>query len=171
MLIVCSLDGAAAAYAAHRPQRVISLVSEDEAPPRFEGLAAVAHMMLHAARETSAREIDAAARQRAAEIVRFLNEWDGKGAILIHCQRGVARSMAAAYVVMCARAPSMREAAIAQGLRKAAPHADPCPLLVAHADRLMGRDGRMIAAIEDLSPPSAAIAAPIVVLPLGGGGA
>ena len=53
---------------------------------------------------------------------------------------------------------------IARRLRQAAPYADPCPLLVAYADEIMGRDGRMIDAIDDLPPPCPEISAPTLTL-------
>jgi predicted protein tyrosine phosphatase len=104
--------------------------------------------------------------RRVEDVVGFVRKWDGRGDILVHCSRGVSRSTAAAFVVMCLREPNTAEAALASRLRAAAPFADPCPLLIAYADALMGRGGRMIDAIEDLPPPIPTIRAPTVALPL-----
>lgn len=166
MLIVSSLDGACRAFAEHHPARVISLLAGDEQTPCFEGLGADRHLKLCVDNESSGEAISATGRRRAEAIVRFLSSWDGEGDILIHCNRGVSRSTAAAFVVMCMRAPDADERTLASLLRKAAPYADPCPMLIAHADEILGRDGRMIEAIEDLPPPRTAIAAPVVTLPL-----
>ena len=166
MLIVSSLDCACRAFAAHKPARVISLLSGDETVPCFEGLPAERHLRLHVDRESCCESIDVAARRRAQEIVRFMNDWDGEGDILIHCSRGISRSTAAAFMVMCMLHPEADEAELAAELRKAAPYADPCPLLISYADEILGRDGRMIDAIDDLPPPCPAISAPIVTLPL-----
>lgn len=171
MLIVSSLAEAARAYAKHRPSRVISLVSDDDAPPSFEGLDPARHLKLCVERETCGETISAAARDRAEEIVSFLKNWDGAGDVLIHCSRGVARSMAAAFIIMCAAAPKEDEAALARILRRKAPFADPCPLLVSYADDLLGRGGRMIEAIEDLPPPSTVISAPVVTIEIPQNGA
>ncbi len=166
MLIVCSLENVDRAYAENQPSRVISLLSEDEVMPSFEGLADGAHLKLYVERDDCSSAISSAAERRAREIVNFVNNWDGDGDILVHCNRGVSRSMAAAFVVLCMLRPSEAEAALAAELRAAAPHADPCVLIVAFADELLDRDGRMIDAIEDLSPPCAEIAAPLLTLPL-----
>ena len=64
------------------------------------------------------------------------------------------------------RFPEESEAALARRLRRTAPYADPCPLLVSYADDALGRGGRMIEAIEDLPPPAPVIAAPIAVFDL-----
>ena len=68
--------------------------------------------------------------------------------MLIHCYAGVSRSTAAAYIAVCALAPERDEAATARLLRRLSPTATPNLLLVKHADRLLGRDQRMVRAIE-----------------------
>jgi predicted protein tyrosine phosphatase len=166
MLIISSLEGACRAFADYEPARVISLLSGEEALPCFDGFDPDRHLQLYVERESSGDSINAAARRRAVEVVRFVRSWDGEGDILIHCNRGVSRSTAAAFVVMCMRAPEVDEGVLAAALRKAAPFADPCPLLVSYADEILGRDGRMIEAIEDLPPPLTAITAPVTTLPL-----
>lgn len=166
MLIVSSLEDACRAFAEYKPARVISLLAGDEELPCFDGLGGERHLKLCVDDESSGESISAAARRRAEAIVQFLSGWNGEGDILIHCNRGVSRSTAAAFVVMCLRAPEADERVLAGRLREAAPFADPCPLLVAYADELLGRDGRMIEAIEDLPAPRTAITAPTVTLPL-----
>lgn len=163
MLIVCSLADAERAFAAHRPARVISLLSDGDAAPPFDQ--AARRLTLVVDREISAEEIAAAARERAEAIIGFLKDWDGAGGVLIHCHRGISRSMAAAFIIMCMRAQEACERMLAAEMRKRAPHADPCPLLVSYADALLARDGRMIEAIEDLPAPRTAISAPISLLP------
>lgn len=166
MIIVSSLAGVADAYAKHRPTRVISLLSEEELAPEFPGLDRARHLSLYVARESCAETINLAARDRAEQIIAFVNEWDGAGEILIHCNRGVSRSTAAAFIVLCMKEPKASEAALMRRLRIAAPHADPCPLMVNYADEILGRDGRMTDALDDLSPPCAAISAPIAMVKL-----
>lgn len=166
MLIVSSLGGACRAFADHRPARVISLLAGEDELPCFDGIGDDRHLKLCLDDESSGEAISVTARRRAEAIVRFLGNWDGKGDILIHCDRGVSRSTAAAFVVMCMRAPDADERVLAGLLRRSAPFADPCPMLVAYADELLNRDGRMIEAIEDLPPPHTTIAAPVVTLPL-----
>ena len=58
-----------------------------------------------------------------------------------HCIEG-------AFVAACALNPQRDEAGIARALRRASPTATPNIRIVLLADRLLGRDGRMVAAIE-----------------------
>ncbi len=164
MLIVSSLAGAAEAYARYRPGQVISLLSEEEAAPAFPGLAPGRHLALYVERESCAASIAEAAQARAKDIVEFAKRWDGSGDILIHCNRGVARSTAAAFIILCIREPQTPEAALMRRLRSAAPHADPCPLFVTYADEILGREGRMADALDDLCPPCAAMPAPLATV-------
>ncbi len=167
MLIVSSLAGAGEAFEKHRPARVISLLSEEEAAPAFRGLDPARHLLLYVDRESCAETINKAARDRAGQIIDFVGAWDGAGDLLVHCNRGVSRSTAAAFIVLCMREPNVSEAALMKRLRTAAPHADPCPLLVNYADELLGRDGRMTDALDDLSPPCCSdMAAPLAMVRL-----
>jgi predicted protein tyrosine phosphatase len=166
MLIISSLAGAADAFRTHQPVRVISLLSEEETPPAFAGLAPGRHLSLYVDRESCAASISRAAQARAKEIIDFASAWDGAGDILVHCSRGVSRSTAAAYIIMCLKEPQTPEADLMKRLRAVAPHADPCPLLVNYADDLLGRDGRMADAVDDLCPPCTAISAPLALVKL-----
>ena len=78
----------------------------------------------------------------------FLRAWDRRAPLLIHCYAGVSRSTAAAYIGVCALAPERDEAEAARALRAASPTATPNARLVALADEALGRQGRMIAAIQ-----------------------
>ena len=51
---------------------------------------------------------------------------------------------------LCAQSPSRRDKASPRALRRASPTATPNMRIVSLADRLLGRDGRMIAAIETI---------------------
>jgi predicted protein tyrosine phosphatase len=161
MLIVTSLEGAEEAFRRRHPARVISLVSEDEILPCFEGLDESAHLKLYVHDESSAKSITGAAKSRAAAVLKFLDGWTGEEDLLIHCRRGVSRSTAAAFIALCVARPDADEADLLARLRRAAPHADPCPLMVSNADAALGRNGRMTEALDELAPPAAApMAAP-----------
>lgn len=166
MLVLSSLERVKEAYNKYAPTRVISLLSEDELMPVFEGLDPAHHLKLYVERDACAKTISKAARRRAECIITFGRAWDGQGNILVHCYHGVSRSTAAAYIIACLMQPSMEEAALAQQLRDAAPHADPCPLIVAYADEILHRNGRMLDAIEDISLPCSQVSAPVLALPL-----
>jgi predicted protein tyrosine phosphatase len=69
---------------------------------------------------------------------------------VIHCYAGISRSTAALYIAACALQPERDEGALASDLRRASPSATPNRLLVEIADGLLGREGRMIAAIAGI---------------------
>jgi predicted protein tyrosine phosphatase len=71
----------------------------------------------------------------------------GARAMLIHCWAGISRSSAAAFAIACDHNPGF-EHDIATELRRRAPAVTPNRLMVALADDLLQRQGRMTAAIE-----------------------
>lgn len=78
----------------------------------------------------------------------FAHGWDRAHPLLIHCYAGVSRSTAAAYVAACALRPDFDEQETAGVLRALSPTATPNARIVAIADQLLARNGRMIAAIN-----------------------
>ncbi|MCF4128886.1 tyrosine phosphatase family protein [Methylobacterium sp. SyP6R] len=77
----------------------------------------------------------------------FVRAWPREQPLVIHCYAGISRSTAAAFIATCALRPDRDEAEIARELRQASPSATPNRRLVAVADAMLGRDGRMVAAI------------------------
>ncbi|MNL52075.1 hypothetical protein D3C87_1752190 [compost metagenome] len=61
---------------------------------------------------------------------------------------GVSRSPAAAVIAILALHPEEDDAGLAQRLRKVAPHATPNTRLIEIGDRMLQRDGRLIAAMK-----------------------
>jgi predicted protein tyrosine phosphatase len=84
------------------------------------------------------------------ELLDFVGAWDRAAPLLIHCFAGVSRSTAAAFISVCALAPRRDEGEIALALRAASRTATPNARLVALADALLGRAGRMTRAIDDI---------------------
>jgi predicted protein tyrosine phosphatase len=80
----------------------------------------------------------------------FVRKWDQLDPLLIHCWAGVSRSTAAAFIAACALRPHRDEAEIARAVRTNSPTATPNPRLIAIADAKLGRNGRMVAAIETI---------------------
>lgn len=87
------------------------------------------------------------AEEHVAAILAFVRGWPRAAPLVIHCYAGIGRSTAAAYIAACALAPERDEGAVADALRAASPSATPNPLFVEIADRMLGREGRMVAAI------------------------
>jgi predicted protein tyrosine phosphatase len=59
---------------------------------------------------------------------------------------------ASAFAAACMLNPHRDEMEIARKLRAASPIASPNRLIVSHADKALGRNGRMIRALEAISP-------------------
>lgn len=86
--------------------------------------------------------------EHVADLLQFVRDWDRRAPLVVHCFAGISRSPASAFVSVCALSPRRDEAGIARALRRASPTATPNLRIVSLADRLLGRNGRMIAAIE-----------------------
>lgn len=80
----------------------------------------------------------------------FARGWDQAAPMVIHCWAGISRSTAAAYIAACALRPERDEEALALALRAASASATPNARLVAIADRMLRRGGRMTRAIEGI---------------------
>src|SRR5258706_2289705 len=101
-----------------------------------------------------------------AELIAFGKTWGRTDPLLVHCWAGISRSTAAAYILLCDLHGPGEEARIAQGLRFLAPHAQPNRLLIRHADLLLDRNGRMIAALEAMGEARAVVEGEVVELTL-----
>ena len=99
------------------------------------------------------------------DLIRFAREWDRQAPLLIHCWAGISRSTAAAYIALCSLNPEGTEHDLAWALRRASPTAYPNRLLVALADEALGRDGRMITAVEDIGRGQIVEEAQVFALP------
>ena len=86
--------------------------------------------------------------QHVTALITFVRGWDRVRPLVLHCYAGISRSTAGAYVAACALNPRRDEWVIARELRRASATATPNSRLVALADRMLGRDGRMVAAID-----------------------
>jgi predicted protein tyrosine phosphatase len=83
-----------------------------------------------------------------ADLLNFVRRWDRRAPLVVHCYAGISRSTASAFASVCALNPHRDEESIALALRHASPTATPNIRIVSLADYLLGRDGRMVAAIE-----------------------
>src|SRR5665811_1179476 len=92
-----------------------------------------------------------------SELIRFALDWDQQAPLLIHCWAGISRSTAAAFISLCALNPQADEHALARALRRASPTAYPNRRLVALADSVLTRKGRMLAAVEHIGRQHAAL--------------
>ena len=83
-------------------------------------------------------------------LIDFLRTWGADAPLLIHCHAGVSRSTAGALVAHVLRTRDPGESATA--LRAASPYAWPNRRIVALADGILGFDGKLVQAVEDMGP-------------------
>ena len=86
------------------------------------------------------------------QVLNFVRGWDRKAPMVIHCYAGVSRSTASAFAAACMLNPHRDEMEIAKKLRAASPIASPNRLIVSLADKALGRDGRMVRALDSIGP-------------------
>ena len=92
--------------------------------------------------------------EHVERVLSFVRGWDRGAPLVIHCYAGVSRSTASAFAAACALNPHRDEMVIARQIRSASPIANPNRLLVSLADKALGRDGRMLRALDDIGPAS-----------------
>lgn len=90
--------------------------------------------------------------EHVAKLIAFAGRWDRAAPMVVHCFAGISRSTAGAFVAACALNPKRDELQIAQAIRRASRTAMPNARIVALADTLLARDGRMIRAVESIGP-------------------
>lgn len=87
------------------------------------------------------------AAEHVEQLLAFVRRWERDAPMVIHCWAGISRSTAGAFAAACALAPERDEASIARALRAASPLATPNRRIVAVADDILGRNGRMVDAV------------------------
>jgi predicted protein tyrosine phosphatase len=87
----------------------------------------------------------------------FVRAWDRGAPLVVHCYAGISRSTASAFAAACALNPHRDEALIARQIRKASASAYPNRRIVALADQALGRDGRMLRALDEIGPGTAVL--------------
>ena len=148
---VCPLSQVAPTVAASGASHLITLINLATPVERPETIAAENHLFIGINDITEPADgLVLAADDHVRALIAFIAGWDQTRPLVVHCYAGISRSTAAAFIALCVARPDRDERAIAQALRSASPIATPNQRLVAIADRLLGRDGRMIAAIEEI---------------------
>lgn len=149
MIHVCSLARLHDTVEETGARHVVTLLRDVELVTRPNGIARDNHLIIHVDDITCA--IDGYAHpcdEHVGDLIDFVGRWDRAAPLVVHCYAGISRSTAAAFTAACALNPHRDEAAIAHAIRRASPTASPNALIVSIADRALGRNGRMIRAIE-----------------------
>jgi predicted protein tyrosine phosphatase len=151
MIHVCSLARLHETVEDTGARHVVSLLGDEMTIVRPSGVAPENHLWLRL-HDISA-PLDGyiiPGEAHIAELLQFVRGWDRGAPLVVHCFAGISRSTASAFASVCALNPHRDETSIAQALRSASPTATPNIRIVSIADKLLGRDGRMVAAIETI---------------------
>jgi predicted protein tyrosine phosphatase len=105
--------------------------------------------------------------QHIEELLGFVRRWGRESPLVFHCWAGISRSTAGAFIAACALAPERNELDIARALRLASPTATPNARLVALADDVLGRGGRMVDAVRAIGRGAEAMEGAPFMLKLG----
>lgn len=151
MIHVCSLARIEEIATLSGAGRMVTLLTEGTAVTRPARLLQDDHLILtmHDITDEIA-DMTPPGEHHVGALLDFAGRWDRKAPLLIHCFAGISRSTAAAYVIAAALAPKRDEVELAATLRRLSPTATPNSRIVALADRLLGRNGRMSAAVEKI---------------------
>jgi predicted protein tyrosine phosphatase len=151
MIHVCSLSRLNETVEDTGARHVVSLIGDEARLERPTGIAPENHLWLKL--HDISTPLDGyimPGEEHVADLINFVRGWDRRAPLVVHCFAGISRSTASAYAAVCALNPERDENSIAQALRHASPTATPNIRIVSLADQFLGRDGRMIAAIETI---------------------
>jgi predicted protein tyrosine phosphatase len=146
---VCSLDRVWDTVERERPSHLITLLHNDGILPTPAKIETDRHLRI-SMHDISVPQPGMVHPSDAhiERILTFVAAWDRKAPMLVHCLAGISRSTATAFIAACALNPDADEAQIAERIRDLSPTASPNLLLVELADDRLGRQGRMIEAVE-----------------------
>jgi predicted protein tyrosine phosphatase len=146
-IIVCPLSYVETVCEARRPSHLISLLDPGhliETPP---GPGAHLRIGVHDISE-EAEGLVCPDEETVLKLVAFGRTWEGSAPIVVHCWAGISRSTASAFTLACARNPDASAHEIAEEIRRRSRFATPNRRIVALADDMLGRQGRMVDAID-----------------------
>jgi predicted protein tyrosine phosphatase len=148
MIHVCSLARLHDTVDETGARHVVTLLKDVELVRRPAGIPHANHLVLRM--DDISQPIDGytePADDHVMALLRFVRGWDRAAPLVIHCYAGISRSTAGAFVSVCALNPHRDEGAVAKELRRLSPSASPNIRIVAIADRVLGRNGRMLEAV------------------------
>ena len=148
-LIVCGLADVPGLVAARKPSHVVTLLSPESMIDTPQGVDPARHLRIGVNDIAAPMDGLVCPDETVVDrLIAFGDNWDESAPMIVHCWAGISRSTASAFTLACARNPEVDEIRIARTLRSLAPHAYPNRRIVALADDMLARRGRMVDAIE-----------------------
>lgn len=155
MIIVCPLSKIGETVEKAEAERMITLINAGTPVPRPARISEANHLFVSVNDIWEPQDgMTLPGEAHVRTILDFANDWandgDRKKPLVVHCFAGISRSTATAYTIAAALAPKRDEVELAQTLRRLSPSATPNPKIIALADAVLGRNGRMVRAIADI---------------------
>ncbi|NWJ22710.1 tyrosine phosphatase family protein [Rhizobium sp. RM] len=149
-IVVSPLSRIAEMAVRHKSREMVTLIAKEQSFHRPAVISAERHLTLAMNDITFKGTGDLVAPDDAhiQRLIDFAAGWDQSAPLLVHCWMGVSRSPAAAVIAALSLFPDQDEKALAARLRAASPYATPNARIIEIGDRLLGRDGRLVAAIK-----------------------
>lgn len=146
---VCPLSRIAETVAHSNASHLVSLINDNTPVVRPDTIPEENHLFLGI--NDIVEPLDGMvlpAGEHVEQLIDFVAGWEPVRPIVVHCYAGISRSSAAAFITLCALKPERDEADIARRMRAASRFAYPNPRIVAIGDEILGRKGRMVAAVK-----------------------
>ncbi len=157
MIHVCSLARLHGTVEETGARHVVTLMKDISLVRRPRSVAEANHLLLDMDDITAPIEgFVAPCEDHVSQLIAFVQGWDRRKPMVVHCYAGISRSTAGAFIAACTLNPRRNEALIARAIRDASVIANPNMRLVTLADQLLERKGRMIKAIEAIGPGQSA---------------
>jgi len=153
MIHVCSLAALHPTVAATAASHVLSVMANVGQVQRPPSVLETNHLRIEMDDITEQMAgFNAPNETHIGRVLDFVRNWDRNAPLVVHCYAGISRSTASAFAAACALNPHRDETSIARQIRQASPSAYPNRLIVALADRALGRQGRMLRALDAIGP-------------------
>jgi len=149
VLVVTPLRLLPEVIADRAPSHIITLLSPEELIETPAGFDPERHLRI-GVHDISIPQAGLVAPDAALveRVLAFAQDWDERAPMVVHCWAGISRSTASAFAIACERNPHTDELKIALSMRRASPTALPNRRIVALADDILDRRGRMLEAVE-----------------------
>ena len=150
VIVVSPLSRIAEMAVRYRARDMISLMAKEQTFHRPAVIGADRHLLLAMNDITFAGNagLVAPGEEHVEQIIAFARQWDRSAPLLIHCWMGISRSPAAAVIAALTVQPEQDDTELAHRLRAASPYVTPNSRLIEIGDRLLSRNGRLVAAIK-----------------------
>src|ERR1700731_1552598 len=155
MIHVCSLAALPGTVKAVGASHILTVMANVDQVQRPESVLEANHLKVQMDDITEHMEgFVAPSDSHIEQVLNFVRGWDRAAPLVVHCYAGISRSTASGFAAACMLNPHRDEVLIARQIRAVSPIASPNRLIVALADKALGRQGRMLRALDEMGPGS-----------------